>query len=452
MAVVVAGLLASVLGGCFSWVEAGTRPRAEDLLVASRPAAAKTATPPDAGQAVALVRVQSAVGAAGSASARLDLTSAVALALRRPAGVLETEEQLTRAHIELIRSYADLLPRVRYSYQATAQEADVPALSTGERPDELRRLRHTSRFDIEQPVFRGLTPWFRIQRAHLDRERSAHVVRAARLRVVQAVLQRFFGALEADLERAHRASEAALWTALAEERTASGTLSWLARSRARSARVDAARAEAAGREARTRLALVVGQVVPQNLEPPSFRLTDLGRALADASPAALLEAAARLRPDLEVARREADVLAAEERMAWGGVLPAASLRGTWFHQRDGLRRRTDWEVGLEFSAGVFEGWSGSSALARAVSRAREGRFALRGKVQAAAEEVVRAAHTYRAASAAVAMLEADARALPRGAPPEARGELRAHLALAALRRERRLLELALAVGEDPTAR
>ncbi len=401
----------------------------------------------------------------------LTLQSAIERALARSPELAIAAERRVRTRVERIRAWAQLLPRAAVAYDRFEQRPQPPGLAGGLRTDELQARLDTTRLVLRWPLFDGfsrlLDPARGAAREHAAQARQ----QAARLLVIAACAARYFDVLEADAlaeietRYAHRLENWA--AAIAPSATAQALF---AAERAHSAQ-RLTHARNARLRARAELALLIEGPVAERLAPPHLAARARLRALAAASLPAVVEAGLARRPDLRALAHEVNAARLGARMTLLETqLPSAEIQSNLYLARGGLRGNTRWDLAILVRQELFAGFAGSARAIAAHSRLRERIERRRERLRAAAEEIASLwflcrthrdalPHAEARAGAAESALAAQRLRVAGPDPPLpdllallelARRAYAAERALARERigRERDLLALALATGED----
>lgn len=320
----------------------------------------------------------------------MDMEECVRYGLSHNPGVMAAEFALRRGDADVRAAFADFLPRVDSGYQLRR----VRQIHSGLPPqfDEDRRLRpvdtDSDSFDedawylrLSQPLFAGFTITNTHLRSRLTRDIIEAELEHIRLETARDIRESYLRVLLAQEDR--RSLEASVVRLESQLEAAQaffrlGLKPWLgvlqAEADLNEARQNLAQMENAVRVHTARLLTLMGLPTDTALEPAG------GLApLAPEFPLSLEECqaeAARLRPDVIIARKAVEVAETDVHLAWGRFSPTVSLDASYHlqdksyrdelvAQRNDLSNREYWTVGVGVRMNLFEGGRSQAMLARA---------------------------------------------------------------------------------------
>lgn len=301
-------------------------------------------------------------------SGTLTLEECYQAALRQSEALAAQTERIDQAEEKIKQAYGAIMPSVNFFGSYLKQQDVKSSLGSSISPP----FQPSLRFNLSQPLFRGMKEYAALKQAKLNREASETDRIAAELALYQDVANYFFTILSLE-----KSSDTVTEQVQVYEKRISEMSSWVKIGKSRRSELFSVQASQA--KAVAQLKQLQGQIGAAT-EALKFLtgFSSIGRLSLRS------EASSRDKPSLEsyLSRLEErpDVLAGKTRVdiadknvdvAKGDYAPSADIGANYWMRRAGVLSRVKWDAALTFTVPIFQGLTTNSRVREAASQRRQ---------------------------------------------------------------------------------
>lgn len=318
----------------------------------------------------------------------LTLEQCYQAALKQSEVLSSQMERIDQAEEKIKQAYGSLMPSVNFLGSYLKQEDIKSGLGTSISPP----FQPSLRFNLSQPLFRGLKEYAALKQAKLNREASDTDRAAAELALFQDVANQFFTILSLE-----KSSDTVTEQIQVYEKRIAEMSSWVKIGKSRRSELYSVQASQA--KATAQLKLLQGQI-GATAEALRFLtgFTSIGRLSSPSSVSiekpSLETYLARLedRPDVIAGKTRVEVAEKSVDIAKGDYAPSADLGANYWVRRAGVLSPVKWDASLTFSVPIFQGLTTNSRVREAASQRRQAEIDLQ-RVRRQADRDVRSLYS-----------------------------------------------------------